>query len=115
MMNETGSYPGQAWLWLYTFWYQISPFKTSGNADALVWALMMILSLGLILVPIIPGAALHTTMDTDLQDHLARLLPGPPSEQHRPGRTTRLGARTRQVRALTAVTAHRAHLYTGVW
>ena len=55
MMNETGSYPGQAWLWLYTMWYQISPFKTSGNADALVWALMMLLSLGLILVPIIPG------------------------------------------------------------
>ncbi len=21
MMNETGAYPGQAWLWLYTFWY----------------------------------------------------------------------------------------------
>jgi hypothetical protein len=20
MMNETGAYPGQAWLWLYTFW-----------------------------------------------------------------------------------------------
>jgi hypothetical protein len=55
MMNETGSYPGQAWLWLYTMWYQISPFKTSGNADALVWAVMMILSLGLILVPVIPG------------------------------------------------------------
>jgi hypothetical protein len=55
MMNETGSYPGQAWLWLYTMWYQISPFKTSGNADALVWGVMMILSLGLILVPIIPG------------------------------------------------------------
>jgi hypothetical protein len=55
MMNETGSYPGQAWLWLYTMWYQISPFKTSGNADALVWATMMILSLALILLPIIPG------------------------------------------------------------
>ena len=27
MMNETGSYPGQAWLWLYTFWYQIKPFS----------------------------------------------------------------------------------------
>ena len=25
MMNETGAYPGQAWLWLYTFWYQV-PF-----------------------------------------------------------------------------------------
>jgi hypothetical protein len=55
MMNETGNYPGQAWLWLYTMWYQIPPFKTSGNADALVWALMMILSLALILVPFIPG------------------------------------------------------------
>ena len=28
MMNETGSYPGQSWLWLYTFWYQIDPFKS---------------------------------------------------------------------------------------
>jgi hypothetical protein len=55
MMNETGSYPGQAWLWLYTFWYQVSPFSTSGNADALVFALMGLLSLGLILVPFIPG------------------------------------------------------------
>lgn len=55
MMNETGSYPGQAWLWLYTFWYQIQPFSTSDNADAWVWALMMVLSLGLVLVPFIPG------------------------------------------------------------
>jgi hypothetical protein len=55
MMNETGRYPGQAWLWLYTFWYQIPPFKDSDNADALVWALMMALSLGLVLVPFIPG------------------------------------------------------------
>jgi hypothetical protein len=55
MMNETGRYPGQAWLWLYTFWYQIPPFSSSDNADALVWALMMLLSLALILVPFIPG------------------------------------------------------------
>jgi len=55
MMNETGSYPGQAWLWLYTFWYQIPPFNTSANADALVWGTMMILSAGLLLVPFIPG------------------------------------------------------------
>jgi hypothetical protein len=55
MMNETGRYPGQAWLWLYTFWYQIPPFSSSDNADALVWALMMVLSLALILVPFIPG------------------------------------------------------------
>jgi hypothetical protein len=55
MMNETGSYPGQAWLWLYTFWYQVPPFSTSGNADALVWIVMAALSLGLVLIPFIPG------------------------------------------------------------
>ncbi|MGD0198473.1 MAG: hypothetical protein ABSC56_11300 [Solirubrobacteraceae bacterium] len=55
MMNETGSYPGQVWLWLYTFWYQISPFTTSSNADALVMGIMTVLSVGLILLPFIPG------------------------------------------------------------
>ena len=55
MMNETGNYPGQAWLWLYTFWYQVKPFSTSDNADALVWALMMLLTLVFVLVPFIPG------------------------------------------------------------
>jgi hypothetical protein len=55
MMNETGNYPGQPWMWLYTFWYQVPPFSTSDNADALVWGLMMLLTLGLALVPFIPG------------------------------------------------------------
>ena len=55
MMNETGNYPGQPWMWLYTFWYQVPPFSTSDNADAQVWALMMVLTLGLLLVPVIPG------------------------------------------------------------
>ena len=55
MMNETGSYPGQVWLWLYTFWYQIAPFNTSDNADAQIWALMMLLSLAFICIPVIPG------------------------------------------------------------
>jgi hypothetical protein len=55
MMNETGSYPGQVWLWLYTFWYQIKPFSTSDNADALVWALMAALSVAFVCVPFIPG------------------------------------------------------------
>jgi hypothetical protein len=55
MMNETGSYPGQVWLWLYTFWYQIKPFSTSANADILVMAVMGALTLALILVPFIPG------------------------------------------------------------
>jgi hypothetical protein len=55
MMNETGSYPGQVWLWLYTFWYQIKPFSTSANADALVWMVMAVLSLGFVCIPFIPG------------------------------------------------------------
>jgi hypothetical protein len=55
MMNETGNYPGQPWMWLYTFWYQVKPFSTSDNADAQVWGLMVVLSLGLVLVPFIPG------------------------------------------------------------
>ncbi len=55
MMNETGSYPGQAWLWLYTFWYQIPPFNSSSSGDALVFATMGVLSLLLLFVPFIPG------------------------------------------------------------
>ncbi|HEY5188577.1 MAG TPA: hypothetical protein VII87_06040, partial [Solirubrobacteraceae bacterium] len=55
MMNETGSFPGQTWLWLYTLWYQIKPFSTSDNADILVMAVMGVLSLAFILIPLIPG------------------------------------------------------------
>jgi len=55
VMNETGSYPGSAWLWLYTFWYQIPPFNSSGNADILVLAVMIILTAALTLMPFIPG------------------------------------------------------------
>jgi hypothetical protein len=55
MMNEVGNYPGQPWMWLYTFWYQVKPFSTSENADTQVWALMMLLTVGLVLVPWIPG------------------------------------------------------------
>ena len=54
MMNETGSYPGQVWLWLYTFWYQIKPFSTSANADILVMTVMTVLSLLFVLVPFLP-------------------------------------------------------------
>ena len=55
MMNETGSFPGQVWLWLYTFWYQIKPFSTSSNVDALAMAIMIVLSTALVLIPFIPG------------------------------------------------------------
>ncbi|GAB92131.1 hypothetical protein [Gordonia rhizosphera] len=55
MMNEVGNAPGQPWMWLYTFWYQVPPFSTSDNADALVWGLMILLTILLMLVPFIPG------------------------------------------------------------
>ncbi len=60
MMNETGSFPGQVWLWLYTFWYQIKPFSDpntvfGANADIYVMAIMGVLSLAFVLVPFIPG------------------------------------------------------------
>jgi len=55
MMNEVGNAPGQPWMWLYTFWYQVKPFSTSDNADAEVWALMMLLTLLLMFLPFIPG------------------------------------------------------------
>jgi hypothetical protein len=55
MMNETGSYPGQAWLWLYALWYQVEPFKASENADILVMLVMGVLSLAFICVPFLPG------------------------------------------------------------
>ncbi len=55
MMNETSSYPGQSWLWLYSFWYQIEPFKSSANADTWVMSLVGLLSLGFMFIPLIPG------------------------------------------------------------
>lgn len=54
MMNETGNYPGQSWLWLYTLWYQVPPYNGAANADLLVVLTMAVLSLGLVLVPFIP-------------------------------------------------------------
>ena len=54
IMNETGSYPGQVWLWLYTFWYQVKPFQ-GHNADILVMLMMVALSTALILIPFLPG------------------------------------------------------------
>ncbi len=54
MMNETGNYPGQAWLWLYTMWYQVAPMNSSSNGDLEVWVIMMVLSIGLIFLPFIP-------------------------------------------------------------
>lgn len=55
MMNETGSYPGQSWLWLFSFWYQIPIIGNLPNADLVVVVIMGVLTLLLALVPFLPG------------------------------------------------------------
>ena len=54
MMNSTGNYPGQSWLWLYTFWYQIPPYNTSPNADVQIWLTMAVLTALLVVFPYVP-------------------------------------------------------------
>ncbi len=54
LMNETGSYPGQPWLWLYALWYQVEPMKSSSNADIQVVLIMTLLSIAFVLIPFIP-------------------------------------------------------------
>ena len=57
VMNETGNYPGQPWLWLYQLWYQIPPGSTRWSGAADVWAVLAtgICTMGLLFVPFIPG------------------------------------------------------------
>jgi hypothetical protein len=62
VMNETGQYPGQTWLWLFSFWYQVPPFTSetgflglnAGNADLGIIIIMTVLTILLALVPLIP-------------------------------------------------------------
>ncbi len=55
VMNETGSYPGQPWLWLYTLWYQLPGFSTSANVDLIAIYMTGIATLILLAIPFIPG------------------------------------------------------------
>ncbi len=55
VMNETGSYPGQPWLWLYTLWYQVPGFKSSANVDLIAIYLTGAATLLLLAVPFLPG------------------------------------------------------------
>jgi Cytochrome b(N-terminal)/b6/petB len=55
VMNETGSYPGQPWLWLYQLWYQLPGFRTSANADLIAIYLTGAATLLLLFIPFIPG------------------------------------------------------------
>ncbi|CAM5381802.1 putative protein OS=Leifsonia shinshuensis OX=150026 GN=HNR13_001185 PE=4 SV=1 [Leifsonia shinshuensis] len=55
MMNETGNTPGQAWLWLFSLFYQVQPFASLSNADLVIVLIMGTLTLLLALLPFIPG------------------------------------------------------------
>jgi hypothetical protein len=55
VMNETGSYPGQPWLWLYTLWYQVPGFSSSASVDLIAIYLTGAASILLLAVPFLPG------------------------------------------------------------
>ncbi len=55
VMNETGSYPGQPWLWLYTLWYYVPGFSASANVDMIAVYMTGLATILLLLVPFIPG------------------------------------------------------------
>ncbi|MGP7996509.1 MAG: cytochrome b N-terminal domain-containing protein [Streptosporangiaceae bacterium] len=55
VMNETGSYPGQPWLWLYTLWYQVPGWTNSANIDMIAIYMTGVATILLLLVPFIPG------------------------------------------------------------
>jgi hypothetical protein len=55
VMNETGSYPGQPWLWLYTLWYQVPGWTNSANIDMIAIYMTGLATILLLLVPFLPG------------------------------------------------------------
>jgi hypothetical protein len=55
VMNETGSYPGQPWLWLYQLWYHVPGWNNSANVDLIAIYMTGLATLLLLLVPFIPG------------------------------------------------------------
>ena len=55
VMNETGSYPGQPWLWLYTLWYQVPGWSASANVNMIAVYMTGLATLLLLCVPFIPG------------------------------------------------------------
>ncbi len=56
VMNETGSYPGQPWLWLFQMWYHMEPgWGNSDNIDLIAILMTGVATLLLLFVPFIPG------------------------------------------------------------
>lgn len=55
LMNETGGWPGQFWLWLYALPYQNATIGNSQNADILSITFVAFFTLLLLFLPFIPG------------------------------------------------------------
>jgi len=55
VMNETGSYPGQPWLWLYQLWYHLPGWRNSANIDLIAIYMTGVATLLLLAIPFIPG------------------------------------------------------------
>jgi hypothetical protein len=55
VMNETGSYPGQPWLWLYQMWYHLPGWRNSANIDLIAIYMTGAATLLLLAIPFIPG------------------------------------------------------------
>jgi Cytochrome b(N-terminal)/b6/petB len=55
VLNETGSYPGQPWLWLYQLWYHVPGWRNSANVDLIAIYMTGVGTLLLLFVPFIPG------------------------------------------------------------
>jgi hypothetical protein len=56
VMNETGSYPGQPWLWLFQMWYHMQPgWGNSDNIDLIAILMTGVATLLLLFIPFIPG------------------------------------------------------------
>ncbi|HZR54146.1 MAG TPA: cytochrome b N-terminal domain-containing protein [Streptosporangiaceae bacterium] len=55
VMNETGAYPGQPWLWLYQLWYHLPGWRNSANVDLIAIYMTGVATLLLLAVPFVPG------------------------------------------------------------
>jgi hypothetical protein len=91
VMNETGSYPGQPWMWLYTLWYQVPRFSSSANVDLIAIYLTSLATLLLLAIPFVPGlrdiprlVPIHRLVwrnwnRTEAANATPRPAPGPPT------------------------------------
>jgi hypothetical protein len=91
VMNETGSYPGQPWLWLYQLWYHIPGWDNSANVDLIAIYMTGAATLLLLFIPFIPGLRdiprwipVHRLIWRDWNQKTAAGPVGQPEAGHKP-------------------------------